>query len=170
MSYEKRMAAGKRHERRVAKSLCIRGWHVDFVGQSQLSDEAHTALESLRPKREVRWWPDLLAVKRRGESWLCLLVDAKTGRSDTPNYAIEDDAIRAHRIFADDFGLPVFYVFGDGRVASLGALEGHGGTPGPRYGNGSDTPYSLYPKTIGRGFSEVFGDPVTVTVILEDAS
>lgn len=60
----------------------------------------------------LRWLPDMIAA--RGPN-LCL-IDAKSGRHDTGNYAIEAQALIVGRLLVEQFHTPVFYVWDDGGV------------------------------------------------------
>jgi hypothetical protein len=60
----------------------------------------------------LRWLPDMIAA--RGPM-LCL-IDAKSGRHDTGNYAIEYRALMVGRVLELEFRTPVFYVWDDGGV------------------------------------------------------
>lgn len=159
MTFDGRMSRGRAHELHVAALIRAAGWEVCDFGQGQLSERMRAALKAV--KTPLRWMPDLLCLSLRPDPTdRLLLVDAKSGRLDTPNYDLEKESHSVHHRWWVTFGIPVVYVFADDRCAYLTDLVGESMHSGHWNGTGSGTPYWLIPKTLARPFSSVFGEPV----------
>ena len=76
----------------VAARLREAGFEVEPFGQEQIRSEAVRAA-LVATSSPLRWLPDLIAVRGPLAYW----VDAKGGRNDTPNRAIEVSALRTDR-------------------------------------------------------------------------
>lgn len=108
----------------------------------------------------LRWLPDMIAA--RGP--LLRLIDAKSGRHDTGNYAVEYRSLMIGRIVEVEFNTPVFYVWDDGGVLSPRAIalnypQIEVRTPADYefFTKGSREPFVLVSKRIARPATEVFG-------------
>lgn len=154
MTFTERMTRARNHESAVASKLRARGYVVGDFGQGQLSPDVRDALRSHPTK--LRWLPDLIAISA-GE---VLLIDAKFGRTDTPNYDMEKASLDAMVALQLATGVPVVIVWADMRCSYVMALEHcDGRTQGPHCGNGSGTPYWLFPKAqVGHHMDDVFTD------------
>lgn len=141
-----RLEQGKVFEAAVGDRLRAHGWTVEPFGQALLSEAIRTALRR-HAHLPLRWMPDLLAV--RGDD-LPVMVDAKGGRTDTPNYAIERDAFDGalrwwwamrtqHWIVWHDFHWSTIDQISQGLRDGV-IRDGHW------RGNGSGTPFLLIPK------------------------
>lgn len=147
-----RLAVAKAHEHDVYDHLRGMGLDaVEFFGQGQLSEEFRFHLKKTRSA--LRWWPDMVAVQA-GMLWL---VDAKTGRSDTPHWSLEKAAHEAHQQFQKALSHPLIYVWDDFSCSYLDDLTHEVIKQGVWNGHGSSTDYWLIPKGITRPLSDVFG-------------
>lgn len=104
----------------------------------------------------LRWMPDIIA--GRGDR-LCL-IDAKTERRPSPNYAVEYMALQVGRTIVDYLKTPVFYVWEDGGVLAPAAFVDNDEMrvlPGAE-SMGSRTPFALLPKRYAVLAHEIFGN------------
>lgn len=152
MTFTERMTRALNHELIVATGLRERGYVVGEFGQGQLGPDVRDALRRHRTK--LRWLPDLIAVSI-GE---VLLVDAKFGRTDTPNYDMEKASLDALVALQRATDVPVVIVWADMRCSYVMALECcDSRSEGVYCGNGSGTPYWLFPKDlVGHDMDDVF--------------
>lgn len=90
------------------------------------------------------------------------LIDAKTGERwiKTGNHDVEKAALDAAELWEQTFGVPVYFVFTDWSVATVEMLRSIELRDGPRYGNGSGTPYWLFAATVCVPFDALFSAPV----------
>jgi hypothetical protein len=133
----------------VADLMRARGWIVEPFGQALLTETIRAVIRR-KDNLPLRWIPDLLCTRDQKDPPI-VLIDAKTGRSDTPFYDLERNAYDAamrwlYSMRADDF----WYVWHDFHRSSVmqisqGLARGEI-VPGPYFGNGSGTPYLLIPK------------------------
>lgn len=149
-TFQQRLGLGVDHERAVERRLGgeVAGASVVPFGQAMLPASTRDRLR-LTPS-PIRWLPDLLVVTPHR----ALLVDAKAGRADTPNYAIEWAALVAHRRL-ERSGLDVVIVWSDFTWSLPRELHPADGQPGPFIGNGSGTPFVLFTKRIARPWAEL---------------
>lgn len=104
----------------------------------------------------LRWLPDIIAGR---DDQLCL-IDAKTERRQTGNYAIEYQALRIGQLIEQFFNTPVYYVWPDGGVIApshMRDVDVYVKRSDDFYNRGSGTPYVLVPKRFATPASEVFG-------------
>lgn len=149
-----RMVVGAMHEKAVAELLRQYGCHVHPFGQQMLDEHTRDRLRLVDPPTPLRWLPDMV-VSVGGRCWL---VDAKDGRKDTPNYAIEDAALQAHKVHQTLWGIPFVLVWGDFQCSLVDDVLAVAGTPRDgAHTAGSGTPYHLVPKLkVQRHLAEVF--------------
>lgn len=152
------MQIGRQHEHRVLQVLRDRGWDAEVFGQSLLSDDMSNTLR--RVDSPVRWMPDIIAGKNIGGRQRIVYVEAKGGRRyrDTGNHDLEIaslDAAEKWVSFAGDH-CPVFFIFDDLGVTTPADVRDHC-RQGTYRGNGSGTPFVLFPTTICRPIDTVFG-------------
>lgn len=170
MTFVDRKQLAESHEYAIQVELERRGWSVQPFGIALLADEVRDALRRVQPPSYWRWLPDLVAM-RDGRM---VLIDGKDEqRKDTPNFAIEEMALAAHRNMAF-FGIPIVYVFSDmscnwnsddfaysGRrfapMGSSGRVEGV---------RGSGTPFVLVPKSQQLHLDDIFGPPLDMDDLL----
>lgn len=149
MTFTERLTDATRHEHDVAERLRAHGWTVEPFGQALLVEAIRTALRHYA-HLPLRWMPDLLGV--RGDD-IPVLIDAKWGRSDTPNYDLERDAFDAHLRWWWAMRTQFWYVWHDFHYSTIeqisrGINDGHI-CKGAYRGNGSGTPFLLVPKRTG---------------------
>jgi hypothetical protein len=156
-------------ERQVVDRLNASGWSAWQFGQAQLPDECRQRLRQFvdfaRRPSLIRWMPDIIALRdlSKGRSFVAL-IDAKTGDSDKPNYALELSAIETACIYTDQLYTPTFFVFADWLVLTPRDARQRGRSgPEPQPGRGSGTPYVLVSKQWGTPFDDIF-PPVQTTV------
>jgi hypothetical protein len=154
VTFTDRITQARAHEKAVEAHIDHAGWDVCEFGQGCLSEEVRRALQPI--DTPLRWMPDLVAV--RGQ--VAYLVDGKwSNRQDTGNYDIECSSLAALHEFYISLRLPVVTVWFDFRcnfswelLASDAPLR-----RGPWRGNGSGTPFWLWPQSASRPFAEIFG-------------
>lgn len=149
-SFAFRMDGASNHEQNVRDLLINHGWYVDPFGQAQLSENMRVSLQ--RIDTSLRWLPDFIATK----SHRVVLVDAKSGRTDTRHFDIECRSLESHAALEQLWLVPVFYVFADFTVGWPQIVKQHC-TPGPRTHRGSGTPYVLVRRAVMKPFETVFG-------------
>lgn len=152
--FGERLGPAIEHERAVRDLLTKHGWLAQEYGAAMLTDqmaEALRATESL-----LRWTPDIIACRETQ----VVLVDAKTGRDDTPNYCIEKRSVDAARAFA--IIEPVYFVFHDMQVLSvddIDLLAVHSKLrTGTNTGAGSGTGFWLIRKAEAHPFTAAFAN------------
>jgi len=138
-TFRERLTRGVEHEQIVARALEGMGWAVAPWGLGVLPEPVRSRMAQLDVL--LRHMPDLLAVLDDVR-----LIDAKTGRSDTPNYCIEDRSLIGFTRW-QLFDVDVWLVFGDLRCARAADVWTAPERRRHRGGNGSGTPYSLLPKS-----------------------
>ena len=161
MSFQARLIDAKLHEERVRDRLIARGWHAELFGQGQLSDETRAHLREV--DTAVRWMPDIIASKRFAARTIVVFIDAKAGEryKKTGNHDVEVAALISAEKWIELSGeaCPYYFVYDDGGVATPDRIR-ETGKPGPNYGNGSGTPYLIFPALVCRPFDAMFGPPV----------
>ena len=155
-SFATRISAGVGHEQAVIDRLNREGWLAERFGQALLTEACRNAMKSwsdcaLRPTL-MRWLPDILACS----PMKLFLVDAKCGRTDTPNYDIESASVEAHQAIVDHLYTPVVYVFEDWRVMTPRTAIERGVRRSGSGTTGSGTPFYLIEKRFAMDFSDVF--------------
>lgn len=158
-TFETRLASGSAHEANVLTLLRMAGWDAEPFGQGQLTAGMRTHLRRYTPITPIRWMPDIIAgrVTNVGIQQV-IYVDAKAGERwrDTGNHDVETAALETATAWEAWTKCPVHYVFADFKVVGPERIW-ECGTPGPHYGNGSGTPYLLFPTDICEWFSVKFG-------------
>ncbi|WP_433355582.1 hypothetical protein ACQP25_17120 [Microtetraspora malaysiensis] len=151
-TWNQRIAAGERHEQRVANELRQRGWDVAPWGQGVMPDPIRQAISRTRWKN----FPDLVAT-RDGE---LVTIDAKDRMSstETGRFAVARDCVYFGLQFVVAFGVPVFYVFGNLGVLTPSEVMTYG-SQGPRGFGGS---YYLVNGRLAHPFDDVFGIPTSL--------
>lgn len=158
--YRARFEAGSQWEKELPTKLAAWGWSVTPFGQAQIPEAFRTVLRDYedsygRPSR-IRWLPDHIAA-RPGQ--LCL-IDAKTERSDTSNYAVELDAFEVGKLIVDHMFTPVYYVWRDGGVMTPRIVEQKVNRQlDGKNANGSRTSFLLVDKSWALKAERVFGPP-----------
>lgn len=154
------------------------GCLVKPFGQGQLPDEIRDFLHRHTEQLPIRWLPDLMVIRpalyhANVTEWMWL-VDSKYqeqykwGKYD--NWVLEKAAHASHRLQRVALGLPIVYIWPDGRTCSyVDDLTDEVLLPCPWNGNGSGTPCWKVPKKLTRTLDEVFGKGV-VTVRKPDES
>lgn len=157
--FEHRLALALAHEHNVLTALRHWGWDAEPFGQAQLSTAMREHLRRYTPVTPVRWMPDIIAARQlpRGLTRV-VYVDAKAGEQwqTTGNHDVETAAVDAAEGFEAYTRCPVYFVFTDYCVTTQEEIREFG-TPGPQYGNGSGTPYLLFPRGICSRWDDVFG-------------
>lgn len=165
-TFDSRMEAGKKHEWDVLQALIRRSWDAEFFGQALLSDRMRSYLKTV--KTGVRWMPDIVAARNINGRNIVTFVDAKAGEryKDTGNHDIETAALEAAEkwIELSNNNCPYFFVFADWTLATPGDVR-DSCWDGPYVGNGSGTPFKLFPCSKTRPFDEVFGSALTDLVV-----
>lgn len=161
MSFQDRIHIGVEHERRVAASIELRGWHVHPWGQGILSDEVRQAFNERDAGSDVllwRWMPDMIAV--RGKD--IYLVEAKSEkRTDTDFFTIELRSVMA-QLAMKTLGLSTVIVWADGtcnltedvEVVDFWLPEAKARRLGT---DGSGTPFIRVRKDQQRPLNDLFG-------------
>lgn len=126
---------------------------MDAVVRQALMDRAPVVL--------WRWIPDMIAVKGNRVA----LVDPKSElRNDTANFAVEINALQAHRAMSP-LGLRIVYVFGDMScnfpedLVAVGRFMPDVGSQRVA-ANGSGTPFVLVRKHDQLPMDKLFGEPL----------
>jgi hypothetical protein len=144
--YTTRFALGIPNEERVAAAVRACGWHVGPFAHALLTEEMFGDVKTTDSL--MRYLPDLIATRRHPDPYVdCIrLIDAKAGRTDTPNYDFDNAAVLAYQRWAL-FDVDVWVVFPDLRCARAADVwtspDRHQGT---YRGNGSGVSFSLLPK------------------------
>lgn len=158
-TFKTRLATALPHEAAVLARLREAGWTAGPYGQGQLK-EVRDELRHL--DTPLRWAPDIIAIRTypTGHKRL-VFVDAKAGSRwrTTGNHGVEMAALKAADEHERAFGGNVFFVFSDFGVAHSERIWSCW-KPGPRYGNGSDTPYVIFKREICVPFEAQFGQPI----------
>src|SRR6266704_3805602 len=165
--FRNRLSLAQEWEDDLKKRLIARGYSVASFGQAMFPEVMRSALLNFRDAdgypTPLRWAADLLVVDPADSATLCL-VDAKTGRKNTPNYCIEVNAVDAN-IHMDSFRLPVYFVCENEPGKSTGVLtpqdvltHQHSLRSGESTSNGSTTDFYLIKKTFARKAGDVFPD------------
>jgi len=114
---------------------------ADF-GQGVLGDDMVAALQAT--DCPLRYMPDLLAVKGRRAR----LLDAKYGRLDTGNHAVEVASLESLCRWQYGAGVGVWLVFGNWTVANAHDVASDDQkTVGSFHGNGSGTDFYVFRST-----------------------
>jgi hypothetical protein len=142
-TFHERLTRAQWHENQVAYWLTTCGWVCAPFGQGQLPPEIREHLKHIHTP--VRWMADTLAVR----SSRALFVDAKAGETHrwTGNHAIEKDALETAEKWAQFSQCDVVFIFEDGGLVTPGVVRANC-WDGPYRGNGSGTPFVLFPTTV----------------------
>lgn len=148
------------HEAIIIEMLQSSGWEAHRWGQGILSDRFTKALRST--KSPLRWSADVIAVC--GSDWAMIDAKAET-RIDTAYYSIEKAAASAmwgQRMAANNDPHGQFlFVWHDFRVSNATDVMCDGmRIEGPDLGNGSGTPFYLYPKSAADKWTAHFAHPI----------
>jgi len=160
-TFATRLAVAERHERDVLDALRCAGWDAEMFGQGQLTDVMRNHLRNFTVVTPLRWMPDIIAARTlsSGRSHV-VFVDAKAGDKwrVTGNHDIETAALETADTWQSWTKCPVYFVFSDWSVVTGDRIWGTGRV-GPHLGNGSGTPYLLFPAIACLPFAALFGDP-----------
>lgn len=152
------MQIGRRHEQRTLDALRERGWDSELFGQSLLTEPMSDRLG--RVDTPVRWMPDIIAGKNIGGRQRIVFVEAKGGTRyrDTGNHDIQVASLDAAEKWVTFAGgeCPLFYIFDDLGVTTPAAIRASC-WEGQYRGNGSGTPFVLFPTAICRPIDAIFG-------------
>src|SRR5215831_18714880 len=112
--FDERSEPGFAFEKALRKKLEATGlWRTFEWGKGLLPPECREGLNQcydlFRRPTLIRWTPDILAIREP----FAMLIDAKTGRKDTGNYAIEVEAVDVALIFTNELNAPTCFVFDD---------------------------------------------------------
>lgn len=156
MSFVERISEAQKSEQAVMDRLIYNGWHSEPFGQAQLSKSCRAHLKRYkdddgRPTL-IRWMPDIITYSES----MVALIDAKTGRQDTPNHDIEKKAIEAAGIYSYWLNTPTFFVFNEDMSVLTPDEAWKFGKEGRYFGKGSGTPFVLIEKIHTRSFDDVF--------------
>jgi Holliday junction resolvase len=149
--FDERLAQGEEHERAVLDRLHGLGWMVIPFGQGLLRKDLRKVLRDV--DTNVRWCPDMLAVKGR----MMVSVDAKAGVKwrETGNHAVEIRAVRSLDAWIAYSGYPAYIVFSDFRCATPAMIKDQG-RKGKYQGSGSGTPFMVISSASCDPFDDVF--------------
>ena len=107
--------------------------------------------------------PDIIAAKNIAGRSQIIFVDAKAGKRyiETGNHDVETAALEAAEKWTDMHvdPCPYYFVFDNKTVATPGDIR-ENCWDGPFVGNGSGTPFKLFPCSATREFDSVFGQPI----------
>lgn len=155
-NWNDRITQAKKAEQSVLDRLSANGWNAEFFGQAQLSQNCRFYLKNHKGENGmpalIRWMPDLIAYSHLGVA----LIDAKTGRKDTSNHAIETIAIETAGIYGYWLNTPTYFVFDENMTVLTPDEAWNLGVEGSQSSNGSGTPYLLVKKTSAHAFDDVF--------------
>lgn len=156
MNFQRRMAQAVSHEDAVIEQLRQRGWLAERFGQGQLPGHVREQLRDI--DTDVRWMPDIIAMKSYPVGPQLRFIDAKAGDKwrTTGNHDIEIRALESAEAFYVYAKWPVYFVFSDMSIAAPEEIREFG-RPGPFYGNGSGTPYLIFTKHVCRPMDSAFG-------------
>lgn len=150
---------GEQHEDNVLTHLRMAGWDAEPFGQGQLPGKMRAHLSRYTPITPVRWIPDIIAAKVTplGQQRL-VYVDAKAGEQwrRTGLHGCEISSLETADAWQRLSRCWVYYVFTDMLVTTSERIW-ECGHEGPQTGNGSGTPYLLFPATICEPFEAKFG-------------
>jgi hypothetical protein len=161
--FHDRLGPAQKWELELIDRLHDRGWLAAPFGQAQIPEIMRSHLWHFRDDYGhptlLRWTPDIIAVRPTPKPFVCL-IDAKTETEknrDSPNYAIEINAVDAGLVIVRDWHMPLFYVWPDGKFLTPHIvvnrwnrrLDGDG--PG-----GSPTAFYLVAKKWASGIAEIF--------------
>ena len=159
MSFQTRIAQAHQHEQWVIDHLTSRGWLAESFGQAMLSEPMREHLR--RVDTSVRWMPDIIAAKNYAAGERIIFIDAKAGDKykQTGNHDIELSALQSAERWIELSGdkCPYYFIFENGSVSTPGDVREFCWS-GSFRGNGSGTPFVLFPAAICRDFTAVFGD------------
>lgn len=157
-AFQRRFTSAQKFETELIDRFMSIGWLAAPFGQAQIPEEMrrhlaryvdHTGSPAL-----VRWMPDIIAVRPAQRPAVCL-VDAKSEQSDTPNYAVEINAVDAGITIARDWHMPLYYVWPDGGVLTPHlVLNRHNRRMDGSGSAGSGTAFYL----VAKSFAWKFGD------------
>lgn len=138
MTWSERLSQGAAWERLVLRKLTESGYQAKPYGQGLIS-ELSSGLQAANSA--IRHDPDLILQTPHGTFG----VDAKFGRTDTGQHAVQDDSISGLHAWQVYSGLDVFLAFnhpfdriGIMPLAQYDEIK----RPGRRSPNGSGTPYT----------------------------
>ncbi len=154
MSFADRISQAETHEQNCQTKITDTGWTVGQYGQACLTKDVRDALRWI--DTPIRWMADHIAI--RGP--VACLADAKwSNRQDTPNYDIECSSLASLGLQCESLGIPVVIIWYDFQCNyTWDLLPDHAPKfRGPWRGNGSGTPFWLWPKDQARPFGDVFG-------------
>ena len=134
--------------KQIQEALTALSWCVEPTGQGQFSATMQENLHNCwlpdgRPL-PFRWLPDLLATRPPH----AYFIDAKSSETwrQTGNHALEQNALAAALNWTAIWEMDVWYIFTDGSGTTARQLAKPSAKwPGPQRGNGSGTPFWLFP-------------------------
>lgn len=161
-TFRDRIALAEHHEATVIGMLHDRDWHAEPFGQAQLSEPMRRSLRHIGTF--ARWMPDIIATRNTTGRPTVIYIDAKAGKRylDTGNHDIEVAALEAAERWVqfNNQECPYYFVFDDGATTTPADVRDNC-RPGRYNGNGSGTPFVLFPRETCRPFNTVFGHPNT---------
>jgi len=159
-TFRSRMALAEHHEATVIGMLRDRNWDAESFGQGQLSELMRHSLRHINTY--IRWMPDIIATRNIAGRNTVIYIDAKAGKRylETGNHDIETAALEAAERWVEfnNSQCPYYFVFDDGATTTPEDVRDNC-RPGRYNGNGSGTPFVLFPREICRPFDAIFGQP-----------
>lgn len=158
LPFKQLLSHAEQHETAVIDALRRRQWTAEKFGQGQLTEPLRNLLRHVNT--HVRWLPDIIAARETPSATQIVFIDAKAGDTHmrTGNHAIQISALEASEKWIEftNHCCAYFYVFADGAVCTPGDVR-ESCWDGRYLGNGSGTPFKVFPAAVCRPFDTVFG-------------
>jgi hypothetical protein len=164
VGFEHRLQHALSWESKVVAKLERCGWLATPFGQGQLPEPQRALLRRL--PTALRWMPDILATRAGPAGPFCVLIDAKGGdrHKSTGNHGIETASLNALLEWKRLAKVPCVIVTPDWLVHDVEYIAANS-WKGPRYGNGSGTPYRLWRGDTGTAFDACFNDDAMLALM-----
>lgn len=160
-TFQQLIKTAELQETAIVEALRNRGWTAEKFGQGQLTEELRNHLR--RVPTYVRWLPDIIAGRQHPHTTHIIFIDAKGGTTyqRTGNHDIQTTALEAAERWIEftNHTCHYFYVFDDWSVSTPGDVR-ENCWDGRYVGNGSGTPFKLFPTSITKSFDAVFGSVI----------
>lgn len=158
-TFASRMTQAYPHELAVLDRLRSAGWDAEPCGQTLFSQTLRRHFRNTEKVMLLRWAPDIIAARMflSGFSQV-VFVDAKAGDRwrTSGNHDVEISALEAAEQWErTNRGCIYYFIFSDWSVVTCEEIRDVAHR-GPDYGNGSGTPYLLFPVTVGSAFDVIF--------------
>lgn len=165
MTFALRIASAVAFEDQVVERLRALGFVADKFGQGQLPDRQRELLRTV--DTPIRWMADIIAQRKFAAGTLCMFVDAKAGDKykQTNNHDIETRALNTLIEWKRFAKAPSLIVTADWCVHDPEYVAGIC-WDGRWNGNGSGTPFKLWPVSAGQPWERYFDEDLLELLVM----